>query len=73
MQTKELIKILLLKREMTITELASRMTKFTGKKYSRQNLSNKLSLDTLRFKEFEIITQILDYKMELIDKKTERK
>jgi len=67
MSAREQVKILLLKRNMTITELASRMTEFTGKKYSRQNLSKKLSTGTLRFEEFEIIVKILNYKIELID------
>ncbi|OGI02607.1 MAG: hypothetical protein A2104_10505 [Candidatus Melainabacteria bacterium GWF2_32_7] len=72
MSAREQVKILLLKRDMTITELASRMTEYTGKKYSRQNLSNKLSKRTLRFEEFEVITEILGYKIELIDKETSK-
>lgn len=67
MTAKEQVKILLVKRDMTITELSSRMTKYRGKKISRQNLSNKLSLGTLRFEEFEIIAKILDFKIELTD------
>ena len=67
MSVREQVKILLLKRNMTITELAIRMTEYTGKKYSRQNLSNKLSKRTLRYEEFEIIAKILSYRIELID------
>lgn len=67
MSAREQVKILLLKRNMTMKELASRITEFTGKKCSRQNLSNKLSLGTLRFEDFEIIAKILGYKIELID------
>ena len=67
MSVREQVKILLLKRNMTITELAIRMTEYTGKKYSRQNLSNKLSKRTLRYEEFEIIAKILGYRIELID------
>ncbi|OGI22877.1 MAG: hypothetical protein A2287_10340 [Candidatus Melainabacteria bacterium RIFOXYA12_FULL_32_12] len=72
MPAREQVKILLLKRNMTITELASRMTEFTGKKYSRQNLSNKLSKRTLRFEEFEVIAEILGYKIELIDRENSK-
>ena len=67
MSAREQVKILLLKRYMTMTDLCKKMTELTGKKVSRQNLSNKLSAGTLRFEEFETIAKILDYKIELID------
>ena len=47
MSARETIKTLLLKRCMTITELARRLTETTGKKYSRSALSSRLSRNTL--------------------------
>ncbi len=69
MSTREQVKVLLLKRNMTMTELAQKMLEFYGKNYSRQNLSNKLSNATLRFEEFEVIAKILEYRIELTDER----
>lgn len=63
MISREQVKILLVKENISITELARKMTKFTGKKYSQQGLSNKLSRDTLRYSEIYVIAQILGYKI----------
>ena len=63
MPAKETVKILLFKRNMTITQLAIEMTKLTGQKYTRQSLSSKISRSSLRFDEMEIITKILNYKI----------
>lgn len=63
MISREQVKILLVKENISITELARRMTEFTGKKYSQQGLSNKLARDTLRYSEIYVIAQILGYKI----------
>lgn len=68
MPSRETIKILLFKRNMTITNLAVEMTKLTGKKYSRQSLSSKISRSSLRFDEVESIAKILNYEIEFVDK-----
>ncbi len=63
MIAREQVKILLVKENMSLTELARRMTEFTGKKYTQQGLSNKLSRDTLRYSEIYAIAEILGYKV----------
>jgi len=63
MVAREQVKILLVKENMSLTKLALKMTEFTGKKYTQQGLSNKLSRDTLRYSEIYTIAQILGYKI----------
>lgn len=63
MISKEHVKILLVKENMSLTKLAEKLTEFTGKKYSQQNLSNKLSRDTLKYSELYNIAQVLGYKI----------
>ena len=58
------IKILLLENGMTITKLAEKMTEFSGKKISRNVLSQKLIKGTLRYDELEVICKVLGYKLE---------
>lgn len=64
MSAQEDIKILLLKNCMTITKLAEEMTAYSGKKISRNVLSQKLIKGTLRYSELETICKILGYKLE---------
>lgn len=63
MSAKETVKIMLLKRNMTITKLAEKMAEHTGQKYTRQSLSSKLSRNSLRYDEVEIIAKILNFKI----------
>lgn len=63
MISREQVKILLVKENMSLTKLAEKLTEFTGKKYSQQNLSNKLSRDTLKYSEIYNIAQVLGYKI----------
>ncbi len=67
MTARERVKIILVKENMTITALAEKMTIYTGKNYSRQNLSGKLSKGLLKYSEFEAITKILGYKLEFVE------
>lgn len=67
MSTKETVKILLLKRNMTIKTLAEKLTNMTGKKYSRQNLSGRISNGYLRYEEMEQIAKILGYEIKFED------
>ncbi len=67
MSTKETVKILLLKRNMTIKTLAEKLTDMTGKKYSRQNLSGRISNGYLRYEEMEQIAKILGYEIKFED------
>lgn len=63
MSAKETVKIMLLKRAMTVKKLAEKMSDFTGRKYTRQSLSNKISRSSLKYDEVEIIAKILDFKI----------
>lgn len=67
MSARETVKILLLKRNMTITTLASKLTELTGQKYTRQSLSNKISRSSLKFDEVENIAKVLNYKITFED------
>lgn len=64
MSAQEDIKMLLLKNCMTITRLAELVTERTGKKLSRNTLSQKLIRGTLRYDELEAICEILGYRLE---------
>ena len=67
MSSKDIIKILLYKRGMTIKKLAEQLTETTGRKYTRQSISNRLARSTIRYDEMEAIAKILNYKIEFTD------
>ena len=67
MPAKETVKILLFKRDMTITTLADKLTELTGKKYTRSGLSSKISRGYLRYNEMEQIAKILEFKINFED------
>jgi len=58
------IKILLLKNHMTMTELASKMSKLLSKNVSQNGLSQKLGKCSLRYDELMAILEILGYDFE---------
>ena len=61
----ELVRFLLLKRKMTIAELARQMTSLSGIEYSRFNIRAKIERQSLRFNEMVLICEILWYKLDL--------
>lgn len=63
------IKMLLLKRGWTQEKLAKEMGLRLGKKYTGNNLGNKLKSETIQYREIKLIADILDYDIEFIDKK----
>ena len=63
MSAKETIKILLVKRNMTVKALAEKLSIEKNKTYSRQNLSNKINRSTINYDEMEDIAKILGYKI----------
>lgn len=65
MNVREEVKIMLLSRCITLTELARRMTELTGKPYSQSLLSHKLAKESLRYSEMKLICQILGYKLRI--------
>lgn len=58
------IKILLLKKHITLTKLAEKMTEKMGKKFTQSGLSHKLAKNTIRYDELMIICEILGYEIE---------
>lgn len=65
MTAKEFVKILIAKEAITLKELAKVATQASGKKFTLDGISHKLSKGTLRFEEVELFTSILGYKIEL--------
>ncbi len=63
MSAKETIKILLVKRNMTVKALAEKLSIEKNKTYSRQNLSNKINRSTINYDEMEEIAKILGYRI----------
>jgi len=65
---RDKIKSLLALKCVTITKLANMMSEKTGEKYTFQRLSHKLRLGRLTLKEAYIIAELLDYRLEFIEK-----
>ena len=63
MNVREQIKVLLAMENVTLTEIAQEMSEKTGKNYSMQNLSQKLSRKTLKYEEARLIAELLGYKI----------
>ncbi len=52
-----------IKKSNDSKKLAEKMSDFTGRKYTRQSVSNKISRSSLKYDEVEIIAKILDFKI----------
>ena len=63
MKVRDEVKIMLMSKCMTITELAKRMTELSGKSYSQSLLSHKLKSESLRYSEMKLICKILGYRI----------
>ena len=61
MTAKEQIKIALIQRNMTLTELHKQLIEKYNKDYSLQNLSSKINRNTLKYTEVQEIADILQY------------
>lgn len=64
------IKILAMERDLTLTQVASLLSEKLNKKYSLNNLSQKLRKETIPYREIKLIAEILDYDVRFIDKRT---
>ncbi len=62
------LKKILLDCNITMTELANALSKKLNKPYSPQNLSNKLHNETIKYKEMQIIADLIGYKVEFVKK-----
>jgi hypothetical protein len=63
MPVKETIKILLAKENITLTELAKKLSKETNKTVKMDSLSQKLRKGTMKYEEVELLAKILDYQI----------
>ncbi|PWL80150.1 hypothetical protein DBY21_02305 [Candidatus Gastranaerophilales bacterium] len=66
MRVKKDIKMLLLENDVSITDIAQKMSKATGKHISRSNLSQKLMRGTLKYEEALLIGQLLGYDLKFV-------
>ncbi len=64
MDIKKYVKVQLAMNQMTLTELAKRMSEVSGKKYTRDSLNGKFYRETLSVKEMELIAEILNFIIE---------
>lgn len=63
MSIKKEIKHLLIEQDITLTELAKKLSGVKGEDYAVQNLSKKINRETIPYKEVEIIAEVLGYKI----------
>ena len=68
MDARGKIKSLIALRCITITKLAQMMREKTGKPYTFKSLTGKLQRGTLSLDEAYVIADLLDYKLEFIEK-----
>ncbi len=61
----ELVRLLLLRKRITIAELARQMSKLSGKEYSRFNVRAKIEKGSIKFSEMVLICEILGYKLDI--------
>ncbi len=64
MDAKREVKILLSKKAWTTKMLAQKLSEYTGKFYSPQNLNYRLSQNKLKLCEMSYICQILGFEIE---------
>ena len=62
------ITMLTVKKGWAKSRLAKELGERLGKKYSLSNLSNKLKLETIPYKEVRLIADILGYDIEFVDR-----
>lgn len=67
MNIKEQIKIALITRNMTLTELHKQLCQKYGKTDKIQNLSSKINRNSLKYSEVQEIADILNYDIKWVD------
>lgn len=66
MNNKNYIRSLLALNNISVIELAEKMTEMSDEKYTAGSLYGKLSRDTLTLRECQLIAKILGYRIEFI-------
>ncbi len=67
LKVKEQVKILLIQRKMKLKELASELSKRTGKKYTENSLSQRFGRGSITYNEVALISDILNFKINFLD------
>lgn len=65
MNSKEQVKIMMVKEGLTAKQLAKLLVEKTGKHYTQQSVLHKISLSSFRFDEVKIISELLGYKIKI--------
>lgn len=68
LSSKEQVKIIIAREALTAQKLADALTKQTGKKYTRQSISHRISASSFDYDEVKNIADIYGYEI-LINKK----
>ena len=63
--SQQVVKAMLATKCVTISELAKRMNEISDYNYTRFNLAQKLSRNSLKFSEMVLICEILGYKLDI--------
>ncbi len=66
---REIVKMMLLRRNVSISALAKSLNEKYGYNISQSNLSRKLINETVKWSEFQDIASILGYKVRLDENK----
>lgn len=64
MDEKKYIKAKLALKQMTMSELAEKMSELSGKKYTRDSINGKFYRESLSVKEMKLIAKILNFTIE---------
>lgn len=65
MNSKEQVKIMMVKEGLTAKQLAKLLAEKTGKHYTQQSILHKISLSSFRFDEVNAISELLGYKIKI--------
>ncbi len=65
MNSKEQVKIIMVKEGLNAKELAKLLAEKTGKRYTQQSVLHKISLSSFRFDEVKTIADMLGYKIKI--------
>ena len=67
-QLRKQLKMLLLQEDIKLYELAEAMSNKTGKKYTSDSLSHRMTRSSITYQEMLIIAEILGYEIKFIKK-----
>jgi len=65
MNSKEQVKIIMVKEKLTAKQLATLLAEKTGKHYTQQSVLHKISLSSFRYDEVKLIADIFGYSISI--------